>query len=306
MNNHAWGRAQQQLEHGQVLEAIETLASMLGKDPDDADAHALLSICLVRRKRLHAAGLEAESALALAPEHPFPHIAAAAVAVASRRFVEAEAQLLEARALEPRSSLIERNLAQLYSAWGRHADARKHAGAALEYQPDEPENLALCGELAFDSGDRGTAAQYAQRALEADPECLEALVLLGRVELATGRSDNAREHAAWALQLAPEDPGAIALLCAIKARENIFLGLWWRFQSWVSAGTQTRAIALMIGLYVAYRSTVILLAGGGQAKHATILSYVWLAFVVYTWVGPGLFQRGIKRELEQVRLREDF
>lgn len=304
--NHDWDRAQRQLEHGQVLEAIETLATILGHDPEDADAHALLAICLIRRKRLHAARIEADAALALAPEHPFPHIAAAAVATGARRFVDAERHLHEARALDPHSSHIERDLARLYRAWNRLADASSHADAALAQAPDDPDALTLCGELALARGERAKAGEFALRALETDPECLDALVLMGRVELAAGQSSDAREHAAWALQLAPEDPGAIALLCSIKAHENLFLGLWWRFQSWISAGTQTRAIALMIGLYVAYRSTVILLSGEGQDRAATLLSYAWLAFCIYTWVGPGLFRRSITRELQQVRLREDF
>ena len=106
--------AQEQLQRGQALAAIETLARVLGEDPEDADAHALLALCLVRRKRLHAARLEAARALQIEPEHYFPHLAVATVASASRQFAEAEKHLLIAQTLSPEAGGVERELARLY------------------------------------------------------------------------------------------------------------------------------------------------------------------------------------------------
>ena len=298
--------AQDQLERGQVLEAIETLASLLGEDPDDAQAHALLSICLVRRKRLHAAGLEAASALQLAPETAFPHIAAASVASASRRFEEAKQHLLTAASIDGDSALVERELARLHLYWGHVAEARQHAARSLELEPGSPDGLTLLGEISRADGEWQEAAMLAQQALEADPEHVDALVLLGTCELQAGRTAQAREHAVWALRLDADDAGARTLLCSIKARSNPLMGLWWRFQSMITSGGTTRAIMLLVGMYLVYRASLIMLADQGETRLTTLLSYLWLGFCMYTWVAPGMFARSLAKEMEEVRLRREF
>ena len=304
---HRRALAMDQIGRGQVPEAIDTLAELLGEVPDDADAHALLSLCLVRRKRLHAAKLEAESAIALEPESPLAHVAAGVVSSSRRKYAQAEAHLLEAATLDPSNDWVQRELAHLYVLWQKPARARECAQRALELEPGLPENLVLIGELALDDGDHARAGQLALQTLEENPEHLDAVVLLGRVELHRGDTRDARQHALWALQLDPEDAGARALLSAVKARESLLLGAWWRFQSWVSSGSSSRAVLLLVGLYVLYRAAVILLEGeGADARYVQALQVVWLAFCVYTWVAPALFLRALRKEMSDVRLKPDF
>jgi Flp pilus assembly protein TadD len=299
--------AMDQIERGQVLDAIETLAELLGDSPDDADAHALLSLCLVRRKRLHAARLEADTAIALEPDSPLAHIAAGVVASSRRDYARAESHLLMAAELEPTSDWVQRELARLYLRWHKSVNARGCAERALEIGPGTPENLVLCGELALSHGEPDRAGELALHALEENPEHVEALVLLGHVELKRGDVRAAREHAVWALQLDPDDLGARGLLSSIKARQSLLLGLWWRFQSWVSAGSNARAILLLVGLYVAYRSGLILLEGQGtDPRYVNALSFLWLGFCVYTWVAPSMFNRALRKEMEEVRLKANF
>ena len=297
-----FNHAHDQLARGQVEAAIETLANLLGSDPEHAPAHALLAICLVRRKRLHAARLEAERSLELDPEGVFPHLAAAAVAGADRRFPVAEQHLQAARALDPGSADVEIQLARLYHFWGKASQAAEHAALA----PDDPDALALSGEIAFARGDVGTAATLAAEGLALDPEHVDSLVLLGQCELSRGHGAQAREHAVWALQLDPTDEGALALLCAIKARESFWAGLWWRFQSFVSSGSGTRTILLLLGMFMAYRITVILAVDIGRENIADVLRIAWLAFAAYTWIAPEWFRRALRKEMEQVQLRRDY
>lgn len=299
-------RAVDQLGHGQVDAAIETLAQLLGDTPDDAAAHSLLAICLVRRKRLHAARLEAEAGLALAPEDAFAHRAMAEVLIASRRFDDALAHLEQARAADPEDGEIEAALAWLYLAWDRADAALPHAGRARELDPDSAQPLVLLATIARQRGDRAGSARLAAQALAMDPESVDALVLAGHAALAAGDVDAAREHAAWALQHDPQDEGALELLCATKARRSLWLGLWWRFQSFVVAGGSTRAIAIVVGLFLVYKAASILLAGHGRQDIADAIRIGWLAFCVYSWVAPEVFLRQVRRELEQVRLRPDF
>ncbi len=301
-----FNHAHDQLGRGQVDAAIEMLATLLGAEPDHAAAHALLAICLVRRKRLHAARLEAERSLELEPEGVFPHLAAAAVAGADRRFPVAERHLHEARALDPGSPDVEIQLARLYNFWGKADQAAEHAAHAMDLAPDDPDALALSGEIAFARGDKATAAERAGEGLALDPEHVDSLVLMGQCDLYKGDTERAREHVSWALQIDPSDAGALALLCAIKARESFWTGLWWRFQSFVSSGSGTRTILLLLGMFMTYRVSVILAVDMGRQDIADVLRIAWLAFAAYTWIAPEWFSRALRKEMEQVQLRRDF
>lgn len=306
VGRHSIEYARQQLARGQLDGAIQTLVRLLGDDADDADPHALLAHALLGRKRVHAAAAEARIALELDPESLPAQLAAAGVAIAQRRFRDAQALLDTARTMYPDAPVVEDMLARLHLAWGRDAAAATHNGRALELDPDDADYLALAASLAWRRGDRVQAEAIAREALHADGDHIEAICVLGHVALARGDVDEAREHAAWALQIDAMNAQAIALLCAINARRSPLLGAWWRFQAFVSAGPAHRAITLLLGMYLAYRVASLWLTDHGQADAALILSGVWLGFCVYTWVAPSLFWKAVRRELAQVRLDPKF
>ncbi|MGH8079338.1 MAG: tetratricopeptide repeat protein [Lysobacter sp.] len=305
-NDYFYRMAERYYAHGQIDEAIDALLRLLGEDAEQSDAHAFLALCLVKRKRLHAAGLEAQRALELESESPFAHLAAAIVAIARRSFKTAQAHLSTARELDPDSAQIADAFARLYLAWGRDAQALEEARRACELDPDDVDYPALLASLELRRGDRARAEALAREVLHAHPEHVEALCVLGHCELAAGRTDSAREHAAWALQIEPTDGDALTLMAAVKARRSWLLGLWWRFQSFISAGSRTRAVVLLLGIFLLYRIALIALPQQGHAEWTGPLSYAWLAFCAYTWIAPGLFWRSLKKELEQVRLRPGF
>lgn len=305
-SEHLFDHAQRMLDNGQVDQAIDTLTELLGEDPDDGEAHALLSLCLVRRKRLHAARLEAQRAAELEPESVFAHLAMGAVLAARREFKVAEQHLVTALELDAESDSAHVQLARLYSAWGKPELAMAHAVRACELAADNAGNWALRGSLEYSAGDRKAAKLYATTALELDPEHLDALVLLGHCDLAAGSVQSAHEHAVWALQSDPTDEGALTLLGAIKARRSPVLGIWWRFQSFLSAGSSRRMLLLLVGIYLLYRIAMIALAEEGMDHLVGPLSIAWLGFCAYTWFAPALFWKSVRREMDTVTLRDDY
>lgn len=285
---------------------IELLVRVLGEDPDHAGAHALLALALVERKRLHAAGLEAGRALQLDPESPLAHLAMAATDIAGRRFASAESHLRHALELDPQSISALRLGARLYWLWQRPADAWDYIERVCRLAPDDAGSWALRALLAFDKGDRETAQADARRALALDPENIEALTTLGHCALAAGRVDEARTHAVWALSLAPDERGTHLLMAGVKARRSPLLGLWWRFQSFIAAGSKRRAITLLVGAYLLYRALGVALDTEGLGRWSNALDFAWLGFCVYTWFAPTLFRRSLEREFATVRLRRDY
>ena len=86
-------RARQQLAQSHIDGAIDSLRRALSLDPDLAESHAILALCLVDARRLHAAGHEARLALLAEPNLGLAHYALTHVLIGQRKFKQAEAQI---------------------------------------------------------------------------------------------------------------------------------------------------------------------------------------------------------------------
>jgi Tfp pilus assembly protein PilF len=299
-------RAVEYVEAGHLQRAIELLTERLGVDPEHPESHAVLAIALVGTKRMFAAKHEAKLALQYAPESPIAHQAMASVLIANGDFAAAKQHLDQVLAQQP-----EHATAMLLHA--RIALLKDHTEEALDWverscaiDPNDAANWAVRAEVERLSGRIKLAAEYAQIALELNPENVEALVEMGRCELAVGNNQGAREHVLWALQISPEDPGAHRLLANIKAKESWLLGLWWRFNSWVTAGSTKRAILVLIGLFLVYRIGSVALGAHDMLAARKILDYTWIGFCVYSWFAIPLYRRSVQKELDSVRLKPGF
>jgi len=294
--------AQRLIDIGQVGGAIDRLRMALTEDPDLGDAHALLALCLLQKRRLYAAGIEMDLALTLAPEAPFTHWVAAELNLARRDFAAAERHVEQFRALAPDLPSPDRLLARCYSLTGRRAERLPLLMQALSKDPTDPETLAALASHHSELGELEQAWRYADEALRAAPENTSALVAMGEVLLKRGNIDDAREHAALALRADPSDPSALGLLTSIKARTSPLLGLWWRYAAWGERVGPTRQVVVLLIAFVLYRLSTIVATDAGMEGLANTIVLVWLGVVVYSFVGPTLFRRALQKELESVQL----
>jgi tetratricopeptide (TPR) repeat protein len=296
---------QAQLARGQIHEAMESLRQFLAYSPDHAGAHALLALVLVDLKRLHAAELEAGTALAADAELTLAHIAMARVLLARRQVARAREHVDTALSLDSTSIAALQTLAAIHGVRGRRDEALAALERARSIDPEDADVLADLGDLHLDAG-RLDEAERLGRASLAIEESAQAIVLLGHVALRRGDAETARRQVAWALHDHPNHDSALRLLAAIKARESKVLGLWWRWSSWMQTLGEARGIGLLVGAYALYRAATIFMEGTANAGLIPIVEIVWLAVVVYTWVAPGLFQRMLVKEMSRVKLRQDF
>ena len=65
-----------------------------------------------------------------------------------------------------------------------------------------------------------------------------------------------------------------------------------------------RAILVLLGVFVLYRVGLQLAGDLGHQELKSPIMGIWLALCIYTWVGPGLFRRSVRKDLEQVKLRD--
>ncbi|MCY1083706.1 tetratricopeptide repeat protein [Archangium sp. miwbw1] len=285
---------------------METLRRALSEDPEDPEAHALLSLVLLALKRPHAAEHEAGIALSLEPLLPLAHTAAASAAMARRRFKDAEQHLHNLLELEPDDADNLVLQARFFDLTGQKERKREVLQRAIALAPDDPDTMVALGEDALERGEVKRAEQWARDALTARPEFQDGLVLMGHVHLRQGSIEDAREHALWALRQNATDEGALRLLASIKARQSPLLGLWWRYAMFMGSLGDTRSTLVLLGAFVVYRFATQATKDLGQPQLASIIQLVWLGLAMYTWVGPALFQRMVRQELETVRLDPRF
>lgn len=296
-------RAERALAVGHIDGAIEALRRVLTFDPDFADAHAWLAICLLRKRRLHAAAIEAERALTLGPESPLSQRVGAEIEMARRRFKEAERHVDQLIAMTPMDASALRLRARLFALTGRERQRLPVLGEALAKDPADAATLADLASYHCDVRDSRTAQRYAEEALRLEPENQSALVAMGQALLLAGDVAGAREHALLALRVDATDVGALHLMSSIKARSNPLLGLWWRYATWASAIGTSRQILVLLGAFVLYRVGAIAMSQAGNTGAAGVINIVWLAIVVYSFAGPQLFRNALQRELAGVELK---
>jgi len=301
----ALSRAAERLRVGDPAGALEALREGLALAPDHALLHAVLARVLLQLRRRHAAREEAGIAIGLEPTLPAAHLAMGLAHLAFRDLGKAEAALREAVALDPGDDGCHAALGRALLAARRREEAEAAFRQAAALDPSDASHVAAIGEVALARGRRAEARAHARAALELEPESPDALVLMGEVLLADGERAEAREHALSVLRTDATNFEALHLLTAVKAKESLLLGLWWRFNGLLSTFGRGTVLAL-IGMFVAYRFAVIALQEAGAPGPARVAQLVWLGFAVYTWVAPGLFRRALERELSAVRLSREF
>jgi tetratricopeptide (TPR) repeat protein len=303
-HDHLLARAGDRIAHGDLDHAIEVLRQLLAEDPDHGPAHALLAVCLIDKKLLGPAEIEAQAALDCDPEEPLAHIARGLVFEAERRFDAAAEHFERAIELAPDWSNGYLRMAHLESLRGR--PYRELLDRALALDPGDADVLAAISEECSRRNDVDQAERFATQALQSDPESHDALLAMGWIRLRRGDLAGAREHAAMALSQQADSGRALHLLIAIKARRNPFLGFWFRWNLWMSSMGDRRSIAILVAGYLIYRLATALAEDLGRDDIASILQIVWFAFVVYTWIAPSVFARMLQREQKSTRLREDY
>ena len=208
-------------------------------------------------------------------------------------------------AMQPGWSLGFEALGDLAMLEGRYDEARRRYLEALERSPEDPDLLVGLGRVALHKGARDQAGLSATQALELNAEHSGAHVLMGELALLAGRVEEAHGHALVAIR-SGGGQAALALMARVKAHQSWVLGLWWRFNGWITVFGVERVLPLLLGLYIVHAFSNQGLIDLGYERTAEVQGYLFLAFALYTWFAPALMERALKRELGDVALSPDF
>jgi len=299
-------QAEVQRRLGNHRSATELVQRALTVDPDHAQAHAALAFTLLGARRLPGAVIEMRTALGLDANDPYIHHVAAQVLAAERKLDDAWAHCLialEGPVVAPGAYVLG---ARIRTLQGDRARAKELLLEALALEPAHTDALTRLARLSLDAGDREEAARLVALALESDPADREAHVVAGYIDLSSGDAAGAEQHARFVLGQSAMDEDGLALWTAIQARKSWLLGMWWRWNAWMSRGGERRRIARLIGMFVLARIAIIITDELGYDGASRALTLGWLGFCAYSWFAPELFRRMLARELGTVRLDPDF
>lgn len=299
-------RADVQRRLGNYRGAIEIVQRALAIDPDHARAHGALAFLLLSARRLPGARIEIRIALSLDGGDPYLHYVAGAVCLAERALDEGWKHVLVA--LDANSTDLDARVlgATIQVLRGDAQKARELLAEALAHDPNHCRALTALARLELDAGNLAAAAEQIARALATDSVNHEAHVVAGHIELARGNDVVAEEHARFVLNQNATDEDGLRLFTAVKARRSPLLGLWWRWNAWVSLRDERRQIGLLIGTFVLMRMLIIVTDELGYELVSRGLAYAWFGFCAYTWVAPELFRKWLAQELRSVRLDPDY
>jgi tetratricopeptide (TPR) repeat protein len=262
----------------------------LAADPDNALAHALLSICLVEREDWNAATDEARVAVRLAPDSPFSHATLARVLMDRQYVNEARESAEEARRLDPTDAETYALLSLIHTQRRDWASALQMAEQGLAHDAEHVGCNNARAMALTRLGRTAEAGKTLASALEREPENAWSHANLGWAELHGGNSKQALEHLREALRLDPTDEYAQAgLVEALQARNPIY-GLMLRYFLYMSRLSGRAQWTFVIGAYVINRMLRGLARTNPQwAPWIMPLLVAYFIFVVLSWIAQPLF-----------------
>jgi tetratricopeptide (TPR) repeat protein len=270
--------------------AEQELRHALAGNPNQAMTHSLLALCLVKRKAFQEATDEAQQAIHLAPDVPFSHHALAVVWYERNRLREAEAAVGEAIALNPFQAESFGLLAAIKFGQRQWQVALDAAEQGLAADPEHVQCINYRAMALNKLGRASGAAEALEAALARNPEDDDSHANLGWTRLQQGRTKEALEHFREALRLNPESGSARAgIVEALKSRNPIYRILLAYFL-WISRLSQGAQWGVILGAYFGFQ----LLKGISQSSPDLAvwiqpLLWLYIAFVVLTWIGVPVF-----------------
>jgi len=283
IQQNRWDMAQKELEQA------------LAQDPEDAQAHAMLSHCYLQNSddtpaKLQRATHEAEEAIRCDAGYPGAHAALARVMLRRNRFPEARTAAAEAIRLRPDESDFYVLAAAVEYAQSKWQDALNLSELALQLDPQDTDANNLRAMALVKLGRRAEAGSTIDETLRRNPDDDNSHANKGWSLLEAGQPDEAMKHFKEALRLNPESEWARqGMVEALKAR-SIFYRLMLKYFMWMSRFTPQMQFIIMIGAYALSQMVANYAASHPQhALYASIFLNCYFAFVIMSWTATPLF-----------------
>lgn len=284
-------RARLLISQNRTKDAADQLRQLLSQDPDVAEAHALLAMCMTQdQDQWHDATREAERAIYLAPDQSLSHYALAAVLEKRNRLPEALAAAREAIRLDGYVAHYFALAASIEAQQLNWKSAHEIASQGLEVDPDD-EGCTTIRALSLERlGRTGDAMSEADAAVAKNPDSAEAHAMRGWAQMQSGQYRAAQESFRESLRLDPTYEFARTGMIQALNNNHLLFRLVFRFYSFIGRMAQAAQWAIIIGLFVGMR---ILRGLADQypalQPYVTPISMLYLGFCLLSWIADPLF-----------------
>ncbi|MEO8271722.1 MAG: tetratricopeptide repeat protein, partial [Aureliella sp.] len=272
-------------------QAADHLKQLLAQNPDSAEAHGLLALCLsYDRDQWHEATREAQLAVHLAPDEGFSHYALAVVLEKRNRLPEALKAAQEALRIDSYNVAYYALAASVHAQQAHWQDALDMASQGMAIDPDSS-GCATIRSLALERlGRTQDASAEADAAVARNPDSAEAHAMRGWTQMQNGKYKDAQNSFRESLRLDPTYEFARSGMIQALNNNHLLFRLIFRFYSFVGRQTQAAQWALIIGLFVGMR---VLRAMSVQypslQPYVTPISLLYLSFCLLSWIANPLF-----------------
>ncbi len=289
--NDQFGRIQLLLSQRRFEMAERELRMMLADDPQHATSHAMLALCILQDKnRWTDATEEAEAAVGLAPDDPFPHYVLAFSYLERGRHTEAEAAITDSLRLNPYNADAFAVLSQSQLGRKQYQQALNSSESGLAIDPESID----CGNLRSIAlerlGRNQDAVASAAATLRRDPDDPMSHASYGLTLLNAGQHQEAQVAFREALRLDPSNELARnGLIQALNNRSMVFR-LVHRFYVGMSRLNSKAAFGLILGAWLLMQ--VLSRVGENVPLLQPLILPIlvcYVLFVVMTWIANPLF-----------------
>jgi len=282
-------RAWAALERSRYDLAETEFRAALAEDPDEAQNHAGLALCLTERERFDEAEAEAKAAVGMAPDIDFCHYVLGRVLFDRNRFDEAIAVAGEAIRIDPQDANNRYLLAMVFSRQRRWSLCLEAADAGLAIDAEHEGCTNLRALALTHLGRKDEATNTIAGALERAPESTLTHTNQGWSLLHRNDPKAALEHFREALRLDPSNDWAReGLLTALKASNGFYRGVLAFFLFMQRKGAAARwmiIVGIIVGQQVLFRVSE---GDSALAWTALIVAILATVFVALTWLANPL------------------
>ena len=283
-------RAQLLINQNRFDLAEQELGAVLAKDPQDAIAHLLISICYKHTKRYREATDSARQAISLQPDNPRCHLILASVFLMRNHYEKAEASAEEALRLDPYDEDIYALMAQIKFSTKQWEESLAWAKKGLEIDPDEPACQSFRTLALERLGRTDVAVATAREALNRNPDDSYTHATHAWALLNKGDHKEAQESFREALRLDPtNDFAKQGMIQALNANHFLFRMIfkWYSFIGRFSGNLQW---IIVLGLFFGNRILSSLAENfPALAPFVWPIIFLYLLFAITSWIAHPLF-----------------
>jgi Flp pilus assembly protein TadD len=279
-------RARLLLQQNRYELAAEQLMQVLTQEPNIAEAHSLLALCMLQNKdRWHDATREAEQAIHLEPDEAMCHYVLACVLDKRSRPDEAIRSIREAIRLDSGQSGFYALHASLLSQKDQWKQAYEASSLGLQVDPDDTACSSMRALSLERLGRTTDALHESERAVARDPDSSDAHSMRGWALLQKGQYQESQVAFREALRLEPTHEFARTGMIQALNSKNLIFRMMFKFHSMASRLASGSQWMLIIGLFVGMR----LLRAFANANpewepYVTPISILYLAFCMLSWI----------------------